>query len=250
MASATNHGRTSLDIERFHQEGFLGPFRMYSASQMTSIYERLEREVFPERSPSSGHSFYSRHHDSRLVYDLCTHPTVLDVLRPLYGDDLILWNSAFWVKDRDTAPIPWHQDVQHWPVAFSWSVWIAITDASESNGCLRLIPGSHRSLAPIATAPSSYLFETMAASSAVAYDRAIPVELRAGEFIVFGDRLLHSSDTNRSESDRIGLVARYTLPCVKLFQDVLPFFPGHHAFVASGKDRFQINRVGVPPPAD
>jgi ectoine hydroxylase-related dioxygenase (phytanoyl-CoA dioxygenase family) len=72
--------------------------------------------------------------------------------------------------------------------------------------------------------------------------------LKAGEFILFNERLLHGSEANRSPRRRVGLSARYTMACTKVFQDHAPIrFPDHRVIVVSGRDRFGFSRTGPPP---
>ena len=235
------------EVERYHEDGYLGPYRLCSAGEMAEIRGRLEREVFTNQTPVSGHYTYARHEDSALVYGLCSHPAIVERLTRLYGPDLLLWNSSFWIKGHDTLPVPWHQDLHYWRAALSVTAWLAITPTSVQNGCLHVIPGSHATVLPMIEAPDSVMFEKMTDPAYVDERARVPLELDAGEFVLFSDRLLHQSAVNESHEPRIGLVMRFTVPFVKLFQDRYPFFEGQRAFLVSGEDRFGLNRLGTAP---
>lgn len=238
---------SATEVENYHARGYIGPFKLCTPTEMATIYGIIDSVVFSNPNPISGHYSYARHQDSKIVYDLCTNPVIIERLAALYGPDLILWNSSFWIKNRTSKIVPWHQDLHYWKVAFSFTAWIAITSTSKSNGCLKVIPASHHKILPMAPAPQSALFEEMADTALLNDDKSIELELRAGEFVLFSDRILHGSDVNHASDARIGLAARYTIPCIKLFQDKLPFFPGHKAFLASGQDKFNLNDMGAPP---
>lgn len=69
-----------------------------------------------------------------------------------------------------------------------------------------------------------------------------------GGFVLFSERLVHGAPANRSPRPRSGLVLRYTMGSTKVFHDQSPIaFPEHRVLFVSGRDRFGINRVGLPP---
>ena len=59
-------------------------------------------------------------------------------------------------------------------------------------------------------------------------EKATPIELEPGQFIIFHKNLLHHSATNLSLNKRIGLVIRYTVPGVKVNHEGI--FPDHQNF--------------------
>ena len=72
---------------------------------------------------------------------------ILDMVSQLIGDDIALWNSSFFAKPAQVGSrTPWHQDGQYWPIRplATCTVWIAVDDSTTENGCLRVIPGSHK----------------------------------------------------------------------------------------------------------
>jgi ectoine hydroxylase-related dioxygenase (phytanoyl-CoA dioxygenase family) len=80
-------------------------------------------------------------------------PEILDMVEQVLGEDIALWNSSFFAKPaRVGTKTPWHQDGEYWPIRplATCTVWIAIDASTPENGCLRVIPGSHRArkLAP------------------------------------------------------------------------------------------------------
>lgn len=236
------------EIDRYHSDGFIGPFDLCAREGMSVHRARIVDNIFEHGRPVSGHSWNARHIDSRVVYDLCTDPVIVDALKSIYGRDLLLWNSSFWIKDTDTAATPWHQDLHYWPLPISFTAWIAITDTESDTSCLRVIPGSHRSVLPVRKARSAQLFEKVTDSSLVDDGKVLHIEMRAGQVVFFGDRLVHSSDQYISKSGaRIGLAARYTFPWVKLPMNVIPFFPSYQAFLISGRDHFGLNKIGCAP---
>jgi ectoine hydroxylase-related dioxygenase (phytanoyl-CoA dioxygenase family) len=74
-------------------------------------------------------------------------PEILDAVEQLIGANIIVWGSAlFCKKGRAGKPTFWHQDGTYWPMRplAACSVWIAIDPSTRANGCLCIIPGSHK----------------------------------------------------------------------------------------------------------
>ena len=99
------------------------------------------------------------------------------------------------------------------------SAWIAIDDADEENGCMRVIPGSHR-LGLLTHAKAGQPGNLLSVNQAVPAElvdeaRAVSVPLRAGQMSLHHGLLLHSSLPNRSNRRRCGLTLRYVPPAVK-----------------------------------
>jgi ectoine hydroxylase-related dioxygenase (phytanoyl-CoA dioxygenase family) len=169
----------------------------------------------------------------------------------LYGDDLVLWATYFFAKDPGGAEIPWHQDLNYWPLEplVNVSAWMAVDPATVENSCVNIIPGSHKRVIPHVKSHAGAAFGEMADPAQFVVREARPMELKPGEFFLFNEKLLHQSEPNRSKKRRIGFSMRVTVPFVKLTHDNPPLFPGHYNLVIRGEDRLRFNRVGQPPKA-
>src|SRR5690242_4725827 len=106
---------TREEVLRFMNEGYLGPFTLCSPEEMAVLRGRIEREVLTDPGPS-GNPVQSRHLDRRVVYDICSHPAIVDRMAAIFGPDLVLWRSNFFTKEPGAREIPWHQDFQYWPL--------------------------------------------------------------------------------------------------------------------------------------
>lgn len=245
-----NHALTAEQAEQFRRDGFLGPFEICSAAEMRDIRGELEASVLSKGSPHLPSNVHqSRHLDKRVVYDLCAHPAVIGRMAGVYGPDLLLWRSNFFQKEPGAKEIPWHQDMNYWPIEppVNISAWIAIDEATLETSCVRLIPGSHKASVPHVRAEREMQFGEMADPAYVEAERAEPMELRPGQFFLFTERTLHQSEPNRSDQRRLGLAVRVTVPFVRVESRRL--FRGHYNILVSGEDRAGINRLGDPPPS-
>ena len=77
---------------------------------------------------------------------LATDPAaVLGPLREIVGDDVdFLYTKAVWKDATTITGFGWHWDHSYWGGAPKISTWLALDDANESNGCLKLVAGSHK----------------------------------------------------------------------------------------------------------
>jgi ectoine hydroxylase-related dioxygenase (phytanoyl-CoA dioxygenase family) len=167
----------------------------------------------------------------------------------LYGPDLILWRSLFFVKNPGGPASRWHQDWKSWPMLdpkVTVTAWIAITEATLENSCMQVIPGSHRAAIPhIGSADADAADYTSPDPAFVDTSKAVPIELQPGEFFLLDERVLHYAAPNASNKRRIGLAVRVTVPTVTV--DHALCFPGHKVLVISGEDPFGLNEVTSPP---
>jgi ectoine hydroxylase-related dioxygenase (phytanoyl-CoA dioxygenase family) len=251
MPIATDFPLSTAELHQFHTQGYLGPYAACTPDEMAIHRARIEKEVLATDGPNQRNRLQCRHLDNRLVYDLVTSKPVLDRMRQLYGDDLVLWASYFFNKEPGGSEIPWHQDLNYWPLepVVNISAWMAIDDVTQENSCVNIIPGSHKKVIPHIKSADGMAFGEMADMSGIDMSKLIPMILKPGEFFLFNEKLLHQSNKNISNKRRLGLTCRVTVPFVKLEHDNPPLFPGHEVLLISGQDKLGFNRVGKPPVA-
>ena len=239
------------DVDFFVANGYLGPIAAMRPDDMAGIRGAIDAQVLTSDGPNPRSRGQSRHMDSTVVYDLATHPAIIERIACLLGPDLVAWASNFWLKPPGGAEIPWHQDITFWPLEppVNISAWIAIDDVTVENSCVQIIPGSHRRSIPHIPTEAGMAFQDMADPQFFDVKQAINMELLPGEFFLFSERLLHRSSKNVSDKRRLGISVRVTLPIVHIFQDQSPLHPGHTAILAKGKDVMGFNRYAGRPGA-
>lgn len=194
-------------------------------------FEALVRGLPPG---ADAFSINAWHLTDRFVYDLCTHPKLLDAVEDLIGPDVLLWGSHFFSKDPgDGKVVAWHQDARYWPLRphRTVTVWLAIDDSDVGNAAMRVLPRTqgngilpHREGA--ATDSVLGLDVDPAALGDIALDdpRAHAIELRAGQCSLHDDNLVHGSPANTSTRRRCGLTMRFMPPEVDVDRSVWPNF--------------------------
>ena len=243
-AEQTNTALSAEEMDQFRTQGFLGPFALCSPEEMGARRPAIEA-VLESEPPDHRQKVHNRHLDHRLIWDLATDSEIIGRMQCLYGDDLLMWRTNFFVKEPGAKEIPWHQDHNYWPLEppVIASAWIAIDESTVENSCLQVIPGSHRRILPHVRATADMGFAEMGDLDYLDLSQAVNLEMRPGEFILFNERTVHHSESNRSQKRRIGLAVRVVVPIVS----VLKYDAPEHALVQiSGRDPMGFNKVVDP----
>jgi len=225
MVGSVNSGSQRV---RYHENGYYFPVEVFDESETayfrdcfldyrSNISDRLNN--LPARDQylvfSETHTFL------HWVYRMVSHPSVLDAVESTLGPDLLVWNTRWFAKmPGEKAYISWHQDATYWglyPPNVA-TAWLALSDSTPENGCMRVIPGSHREplLPQIETyAPDNALSRGQEIAVEVDERRAVDIVLRPGEMSLHHIGIVHGSKANTSNKPRIGLAVRYITPDVK-----------------------------------
>ena len=198
--------------------------------------ERFEREGFVAGVPALSAAALGR------------HQAILDAVEALIGPDILLWKSKAFAKFPGPAQVAWHQDLPHWNLVPPEAVtaWLALSDSSEANGCVRAIPASHRAGSRASRAvsdPNSLL--TAGLEFKVADDEArgaVPMNLRAGEFSIHHGMTVHGSSENRTDAARLGIAFVYMPAHVRQASA-----PDRHVVLVRGRDRARFFPADPPP---
>jgi phytanoyl-CoA hydroxylase len=165
------------------------------------------------------------HKISALARDLAALPAAVDVLTGVIGPNVKMMQSMLFIKSEGKPGQAWHQDETHIPTRDRslTAVWIALDDATVENGCLWVIPGSHRAgvLYPYREQDDPrYDCTREAYGFRYREEDAVPVELPAGAALVFDGYLLHRSLPNSGRHGmRRALVNHYMSA-----ESLLPWF--------------------------
>lgn len=129
---------------------------------------------------------------------------LLDILSVVLAPDIEFLSDKFVFKSElMTFASPWHQDWSYWYGAHKYSIWVALDDATVENGCLKLLPGSHKSaVVHDGDASDGHGFGNRLKPDAIDESQAITAEVEAGGAVFFHDLTLHSSHPNRSGEER------------------------------------------------
>lgn len=145
------------------------------------------------------------------VRELSTRGAHLDAVRNLLGPDLLFMYNQFVTKlpdgDSGGSIFPWHQDLGYLAIepATTVTIWTALDDVDEENGCIWVHPGSQRrGLLPHQKRSQDSWFLDVAVEG-----DGVPARLKAGEAVLFSGLTLHRSLSNRSNRPRRAFFMEY-----------------------------------------
>lgn len=160
---------------------------------------------------------------------------VTGTLSGIFGEDIDCFQSQFIWKNPGASGQPWHQDTHDFPFDKGphIGVWLALTEATLQNGCLSVLPGTHRD--PIHLHGPDKRPNSLFGYLEVDVDPArkvVPMLMQPGDVLFFHGYLLHKSEDNRSYGMRAALVYRYGPAGAKQLGDpnpVVHFVPARRA---------------------
>ena len=226
-------------IKRYHDTGLMFPQRVMTTDDATNYLAQLESYESNTGGPVNGKWRYKSHLVFPWFDQLMRHPAILDLVRSLLGNDLMVWTTHIYPKEpRDGRFISWHQDSAHWGLDSNQvlSVWVALTDATRENGCMRMLPGSHHNgqvKHQDTRDPNNILTRGQTIINGIEEDRSVWIELKAGEVSVHHVDMFHASTPNQSNQRRVGIAIRYITPSARQTR-----IDEDYATLVSGEDRF------------
>ena len=245
MSSLTsNHLLTKNEIRSYTRNGFVVPkFRLDNSDLEKLQNATLELMQTYPHIPTEGlvspHIFYagSNRPDIHSKFlEICKLTPVLDIVDQLIGRDIIVWGSRIFSKAPQTGrATPWHQDGEYWPIRplATATVWIAIDESNEDNGCLKMLTGSnraktllpHQSLSGKGAALDKEIKPELIESKYI-----VSVPLEPGQMVIFDVFTAHGASPNLSNQRRAGFAIRY-MPGTSIFD--------RNMKVGSGQDDVQ-----------
>lgn len=219
----------SQDVEFYKENGYLlvkGVFNPEEVAEMRTAVEQILKR-FVQANKDVNHTwqgdyipeeelkqldlkgFHDVHYHDAAFTKAVAHPKMVAVLTNLIGPNVQLHHSKMLVKPPENgAAFPMHQDHPYFPHE-SHSMLAAsvhLDDADERNGCIHVIPGSHKQ-GPIEHEGSYYL-----SSEDYPIDSGVACPAEAGDVLIFNYLTIHGSKPNRSERTRRNVLFQYRDP--------------------------------------
>lgn len=160
------------------------------------------------------------HFVSETIGKYVKHPKICGILSQITAAHLPFWDgsvkcmqSMLFVKPPNFQGQAWHQDEIYIPTRDRSLIgaWIAMDDATVENGCLWVLPGSHKQgyLYPQRNHENPDEFDFAQESYGFDGSEEVPVEVTTGTLVFFNGYLLHRSRKNRGDTFRRVLVNHY-----------------------------------------
>ena len=148
---------------------------------------------------------------------LIAHPAIQDMFARLDFDDARFTSGYVISKPPGGPALFWHQDWWGWRHPISRTDRVAqvalffyLTDTRRENGCLRVIPGSHRRPHPLhriidAHDPALAAVDDPNDPAFASHPDQVDVPIRAGDVVIADARLIHGAHANGSAHERTNI---------------------------------------------
>jgi ectoine hydroxylase-related dioxygenase (phytanoyl-CoA dioxygenase family) len=222
------------EIEHYRREGYVVPRFALPAAQVARMQAALDElirrnpGVRPEKLVSAHVQRQGGQHNGEGVQgvsdflDLARDPEIVELVSGVVGDHIILWGAHVFCKPAGEGyETPWHQDGHYWPIhpLATCTVWVALETSDIGNGCLRVIPGSHREQQlhdHLHEDRSDLTLSQRLAPGTFDENSAVDIELQPGQMSLHDVYMIHGANPNRSARRRTGVALRY-MPSTSLF---------------------------------
>lgn len=224
---------TDEQIARFHQQGYLVIHNAFTPAETQAaldgllalisgenpdfkgiMYEKQAQGISLETLPVEQKQDYVRkfmwfvNHDGRLKA-LSEHPKLIDVLTRIMGEAPLLFQDMALLKPPKIGrEKPWHQDHAYFNLPLETTVvgvWIALDEATPENGCMTIIPGTHKQGPVIHFQRRDWQI----CDTDVNNQGALAVPLKPGGCLLFHSLIHHGTPTNYSGQRRRAVQFHY-----------------------------------------
>ena len=201
---------TDQQLHDFRRDGFVSPLDCISAEEAAQCMKKIE-----EYEAMTGEDVSEKIRARAVLafkwlLDLARHPKIAGALQDAIGPNVILMFCAVWSKHPGGSKfVSWHQDGAYNPFDKNdgATAWIALTDSTPETGCVKMIPGTHTSgfLHHDERYDADNLVSRGQTVACVDETQAVDLAMRAGQFSIHHEMVVHGSGQNCGEGRRVGV---------------------------------------------
>ena len=202
---------TSEQLKQYEKEGYVAPIDVLSKEEANEVKEEIEliEKKWPNELEGLGRNYI--HLISPVFDKVCNNTKILDAVESLIGKNILICGTTLFVKNpNEKGFVSFHQDAKYIGLEpHNWvTAWVAITDANEENGCMRMWSGSHKNDLQYHNQKfdENNLLTRGQTVENVPMNKTKPVILKAGQISLHHPKVVHGSGLNKSNDRRIGFV--------------------------------------------
>ena len=198
-------------INQYNEKGYVAPIEALNKDEANEIKKEIEfiEKKWPNELDGLGRNYV---HLISPIFDRVAHNSkVLDAVESIIGKDILVCGTTLFIKNPDEKGfVSFHQDAKYIGLEpNNWvTAWIAVTDANEENGCMRMWPKTHKEDLKNHIEKFDYdkgnLLTRGQTVENVPLEKTDPVILKAGQFSLHHPKIVHGSGINKSKERRIG----------------------------------------------
>lgn len=209
-------------VKKYRRDGYaiFKPVLDVDLIQEASDHVEWLIKKHPELRPEQLHHWLMW--DDPFWLRLISDDRLLDIVEAFIGPNIALFASHYICKlGGDGQPVLWHQDGHYWPLEPMEviTVWLAVDDSDKENGCMRVIPGTHRNRQLYKHERNTERPNVLSSQVDIATvdeNIAVDIEVKSGGVSVHDPFLIHGSNPNFSKRRRCGLTIRYIPTSTKI----------------------------------
>ncbi len=244
---------TPEQVAFYRDQGYLKMGRVFTEPELNALRDHVD-EMIANLPPGKRPEEMDRpHFEDPWLFRYLTNPRVLDIIEDFIGPDIVLWSSHFIAKPKgDGKAVPWHTDGAYWNKRLKpmnvITLWLAVDPSVVENGCMRVIPGSHKQIQAaldeyVGVDKEKNVFGSQLKN--VDESKAVDLELQVGECHFHDAWTIHGSNPNFSDMRRCGYTMRYMPANVEYHGEER--WP-HQIYLVRGKDRTNGHNQYTPIP--
>ena len=206
MSSLTNN-----QIKHYYDAGYVAPINVLSKDEAKEIREEIEtiEKKWPSELDGLGRNYI--HLISPVFDKVCHNPKILDAVESVIGKNILICGTTLFVKNpEEEGFVSFHQDAKYIGLEpHNWvTAWVAVTDANEENGCMRMWAGSHKDDLKHHNQKfdDNNLLTRGQTVENVPINETKPIILKSGQMSLHHPKIVHGSGVNKSKDRRIGFV--------------------------------------------
>ena len=202
---------------KFFDTGYLKEIKIFEPNEVLKIATQYESFI-NEKNLSNAEAV--EHKSKTHLYfewanQIIKNEKIINIVKEIIGENLYCWNSLIFYKSpRSNKFVSMHQDQNYWGIKHdkALTVSLALTDSTLDNGCLKILPYSHK---------ENFLHENyesrdnmLARGQSITLDiekknSLDNIELNAGECCIFHGNIVHGSGKNNSLKSRFLFSMRF-----------------------------------------
>ena len=247
-----NHYLTPSQVAQFEQNGCLFPLPILTPEEVNRYHSAITRLETSLGDSTPKHFFGQTHLHFPEFYELATHPRIMEVAADILGPNLLIHSTTIFHKEPGkNTYASWHQDGYFMDLSSPefLTCWVAMTDSTPENGCVKVIPGTHK-LQKLPHGSTSISKKNLLGSGLeivgdIDTDAAVDVTLTPGDMSLHHVYAVHGSEPNNSDKHRLGYVVKIIPTHVS---QSYPHFP---VVMARGEDAYgHWSHLPAPPTGD
>ena len=234
-------------INFYNEKGYISPIDVFSTKEAKEIRDEIEsiEKKWPNFLEGLGRNYV--HIISPIFNKACLNKRMLDAVESIIGKNILICGTTLFIKNaNEKGFVSFHQDAKYIGLEpHNWvTAWVAITDANEKNGCMRMWPGSHKNNLKHHNQKfdANNLLTRGQTIENVPIKETEPVILKAGQMSLHHPTIVHGSGINKSNDRRIGFVVQSYIG-----DNVNQVLGKMFVQLARGKDRFKYHQYSNIP---